>query len=158
MRARLQGTGEAQEVRAPDDLVLEIVPEPEHVRTARLFAASAARHFNVDEDKVDDLKVAISEACTNSFRAHRVASVPDPVRVVASPTGRGVRFSVIDAGEGFEPRDQTDLDVTPTGGLFEGSLGLTLIRTLFPDVEMTRNPTRGMTVSFLVAADEGAQR
>ena len=156
MRVRLEGTGEVPDVRVGDDLVLEIAPEPEHVRTARLFAASVARHFNVDEDKVDDLKVAISEACTNSFRAHTAASISDPVLVVASRADDGVRFSVVDAGEGFEP-PATGSDHTPAGGLFEGSLGLTLIRTLFPDVEMTRNQTRGMTVSFVATAGDAGQ-
>jgi serine/threonine-protein kinase RsbW len=152
---RLEGAGEAQGLRGSEDLVLEIAPEPEHVRTARLFAAAAARHFNIDEEKVDDLKVAISEACTNSFRAHHAAHVSDPVVVVASPSDGGVRFSVIDAGKGFEPdAGSSDLEKTPPGGLFEGSLGLTLIRTLFPDVEMKRNSNRGMTVSFVVAVGE----
>ncbi len=154
MPVRLEGAGEARSVRGSDDLVLEIAPEPEHVRTARLFAAAAARHFSVDEEKVDDLKVAISEACTNSFRAHQAARISDPVVVVASPSDAGVKFAVIDAGEGFEPdQGSRDLDHTPPGGLFEGSLGLALIRKLFPDVEMKRNANRGMTVSFVVAAD-----
>jgi serine/threonine-protein kinase RsbW len=148
----MKEAGGAQRVRGSDELVLEVVPEAEHVRTARLFAASAARHFSVDEERVEDLKVAISEACTNSFRAHESARLSDAVVIVAAPAEDGVRFSVIDAGEGFEPRAADEPDYTPPTGIFEGSLGLALIRTLFPDVEITRNAERGMTVSFVVSA------
>jgi serine/threonine-protein kinase RsbW len=151
-RARLEDAGGTQGVHAPDELVLEIAPEAEQIRTARLFAAAAARHYSVDEERVEDLKVAISEACTNSFRAHEAARLSDPVVVVAAPADDGVRFSVIDAGAGFEPAVPEDKDYTPPLGLFEGSLGLALIRTLFPDVKITRNAERGMTVSFVVSS------
>ncbi len=151
-RARLEAAGGPPRVRESDDLVLEIAPQAEHVRTARLFAAATARHFRVDEERVEDLKVAISEAVTNSVRAHEGANLSDPVTIVASPAANGVRFSVVDAGEGFEPRAGDEGDYTPPMGIFEGSLGLALIRTLFPDVEIKRNAERGMTVSFVVSA------
>ena len=152
VRAELEQPGGARGVGGSDELVLEIAPEAEHIRTARLFAAAAARHFSVDEERVEDLKVAISEACTNSFRAHESAQLSDPVVVVAAPAEEGVRFSVIDAGVGFEPPGADDQDYTPPQGLFEGSLGLALIRTLFPNTKITRNADRGMTVSFVVSA------
>jgi serine/threonine-protein kinase RsbW len=155
VRAGRGGVDAAGHVSTSSELVLEVAPEPEHVRTARLFAAAAARQFNVDEERVEDLKVAISEACTNSFRAHTDAGVSDPVRVIAVAEVRGVRFSVVDVGRGFEPpaeETQDDAAHTPPAGIFEGSLGLTLIRALFPDVHIARNPGRGMTVSFVVEA------
>jgi anti-sigma regulatory factor (Ser/Thr protein kinase) len=43
---------------------------------------------------------------------------------------------------------------TPVAGLFEGSLGLTLIQSLFPNVSIDRNETRGMTVSFSVEVED----
>ena len=154
-RARLTDAGGAQRVRGSDELVLEIAPEAEQIRTARLFAAAAARHFNVDEERVEDLKVAISEACTNSFRAHQSANLADPVVVVAAPVENGVRYSVVDSGDGFDPGSHAEPEYTPPTGIFEGSLGLALIRTLFPGVEITRNAGRGMTVSFVVSASAG---
>ena len=154
VRARLEDAGGTPGVRQQDELVLELTSEAEHVRTARLFAAAAARHFNVDEERVEDLKVAISEAVTNSFRAHDAAHVSDPVVVVAAPAENGVRYSVVDAGEGFEPHAGEGGDYTPPMGIFEGSLGLALIRTLFPDVQIKRNEGRGMTVSFVVSPSD----
>ena len=137
---------------------LEIPPDPDQVRTARLFAAAVGRHFALDEDRIGDLKVAISEAVTNSIKAHREAGIGEEVRVAADPTDDGLRFSVIDAGPGFTVPDETmqgNDPPTPATGLFEGSLGLTVIRSLFPKLTIERNPDRGMTVAFVVDAGSG---
>jgi serine/threonine-protein kinase RsbW len=150
------GRSEALEQTGPaagtDDLVLDIPADPEHARTARLFAAAVARHFEVDEERVEDLKVAISEACTNAMHAHRAAAVDDSIRIVARPEAGRVVFDVVDAGAGFDPVEamSTAMDYTPPAGLFEGSLGLVLIRSLFPGMQIARNPDRGMTVSIPV--------
>ena len=134
-----------------EDLVLEIPPEPEHARTARLFAAAVARHFAVEEERVEDLKVAVSEACTNAINAHKAASVSDAIRLVARPEGTLIHFDVIDAGRGFDPDEALATnDYTPPLGLFEGSLGLALIRSLFPSARILRNDDRGMTVTITV--------
>ena len=137
---------------------LEVPPNADQVRTARLFASAVARHFGADEDRVEDLKVAISEATTNSINAHRKADINDPVRIAAASEDDGVRFSVIDSGPGFSTENMvadTRSEVTPAHGLFEGSLGLTLIRTLFPGVQISQNADRGMTVSFVLETEPG---
>lgn len=132
--------------------VLAVPPEPDQVRTARLFAAAIARHFGADEDRVEDLKVAVSEAATNSIKAHRQGSVSESIRIEAAAEADGLRFSVIDSGPGFQADAAAggDSDATPVPGLFEGSLGLTVIRSLFPDVRIARNEAQGMTVTFLL--------
>ncbi|MGH2813460.1 MAG: ATP-binding protein, partial [Actinomycetota bacterium] len=121
---------------------LDVPPDPDQVRTARLFAAAVARHFGADEERVEDLKVAISEAATNSIKAHRDAGIPDHVGVRAESSPGSIRFSVVDAGPGFTapetPMDPANPSTPPTG-LFEGSLGLTVIQSLFPSVSIDRN-------------------
>lgn len=149
----MRGQSEAVEVpgtAGTDDLVLDIPPLAEHARTARLFAAAAARHFEVDEERVEDLKVAISEAATNAINAHAKAGIEDAIRIVASSEPAALRFDVIDAGPGFEPLTTTEGDYTPPSGLQEGTLGLVVINSLFPSMHIRRNETRGMTISILV--------
>jgi serine/threonine-protein kinase RsbW len=143
------GTEPSGEDRSAEDaFALALPPEPEQVRTARLFAAALARHFGADEERIEDLKIAISEAATNSIKAHRVASVGEPVRILASADAGLLRFRVVDAGRGFDVDLPGQGAATPPGGLFEGSLGLTLIRALFPEVEIGRNRDGGMTVTI----------
>jgi serine/threonine-protein kinase RsbW len=135
-----------------DELVLEIPPDPEQVRTARLFAAAAARHFDIDEDRVEDLKVAVSEACTNAIKSHAEAGLAEVIKITASPVAGGILVAIVDQGPGFDPQDALEAaqDYTPPAGLVEGTLGLTLIRALFPSLEITRNAQRGMTISIVV--------
>jgi len=139
-------------VAGTDELVLEIPPDPEQIRTARLFAAASARHFGIDEERVEDLKVAISEACTNAMKAHRHSGLGDPIRVIATPDPGGVRFAVVDAGAGFDPPEALveAEDDAPPSGITEGTLGLALIGALFPGAEIERNAGRGMTVLIFV--------
>lgn len=138
--------------RTDSTFSLDVPADPDQVRTARLFAAAVARHFGADEDRVEDLKVAISEAATNSIKAHRGAGISEPIHISADANDDGIRFSVRDAGEGFTVDQVSNArdPVTPVTGLFEGSLGLALIRSLFPDVDIMPNEDRGMLVSFVV--------
>lgn len=117
------------------------------VRTARLFAAAIARHFGVEDDRVEDIKLAVSEACANAVRAHVEAGATEPVRVLARLGGEALHFQIVDAGGGFDAV-APDIGMTPPAGISEGSLGLALLRSLFPEVDITRNADRGMTVSF----------
>ena len=137
-----------------DELVLNLPPDPEQVRTARLFAAAAARHFEISEERVEDLKVAISEACTNAMKSHQGAGITDVVTIVATSIPDGVRVAVIDRGPGFDADAALNVggDYTPPGGLSEGTLGLSVIRALFPSLRIERNPDRGMTVSIDVTS------
>jgi serine/threonine-protein kinase RsbW len=158
----VRGSTEAVHTPGPaigtERLALDIPPDPEHVRTARLFAAATARHYGIGEEDVEDLKVAVSEAVTNAIRAHADAAVGDPISIVASADGSAVRFDVIDAGAGFDPAERASdsADYTPPGGLIEGTLGLVVISALFPNAAIVSNPDHGMTVSIVIERPAGA--
>lgn len=130
-----------------DEFVLTLRPEPQYVGTARAFAAALARHFRCDEERVQDVKVAISEACSNAIKAHRSADVGDPVRLVVRRTEEQLWFEIADQGAGFELTSVRDLPLSDDD-LFEGGIGLMLIRSLFPQTSIDRNHSGGMTVRF----------
>jgi len=124
---------------------------------ARMFAASVARHFGCDEDIVEDVKVAISEACTNSVKAHRDKGHNEPIELFAHTDDGEIIFEVVDAGGGIDTELQKAINesaATPAAGLYEGSLGLMLIRSLFPATEIIRNGDHGTTVRFVVPAGD----
>jgi serine/threonine-protein kinase RsbW len=146
---------------ATDQLQLAIPPEPGYIAMSRMFAASVARHYGADEDVVEDLKVAVSEACTNSVKAHRDGGTNDAIYLRARYVDGMIEFEIVDSGIGIDPALQAAAAegiVTPAAGLYEGSLGLTLIRSLFPNTEIFRNEDRGTTVRFSMRADEDAAR
>ncbi|MEU5157909.1 ATP-binding protein, partial [Glycomyces sp. NPDC021274] len=55
---------------------------PEHVRTARLVAAAVARRAGVDEAVLDEVRLAVGEACSRAVGLHEIHGITAPVRVV----------------------------------------------------------------------------
>ena len=143
-----------QEQATAERLELAIPPEPGSIAMARIFGASVARHFGCGEDAVEDVKIALSEACTNSVKAHRDNGIDLPIRVIGISREDELVFEVVDEGPGIDLRKhQLRADETPPAGLFEGSLGLTVIRSLFPNAEIGPNSDVGTTVRFAVKRD-----
>ena len=58
---------------------IAIPPRSVYVAVVRLAVASLARHAGLDEDRVDDLRIAVSEACTNAVLAHEEAGTQEEV-------------------------------------------------------------------------------
>src|SRR5258705_2975568 len=74
-------------------------PLPAHVRTARLVATAVARRSGVDEALLDEVRLAVGEACSRAVEAHQAKCPDEPVRVEL--TGANGRFEVVvtDAAE-----------------------------------------------------------
>lgn len=134
-----------------DQFSLEFSSQPDFISTARLFAGAAARYYGCDEDAVQDVKIAVSEACTNAVKAHANALVATPVRVEVRPDGETVEFHIIDAGGGFERASNGDGEPpTDPNVLAESGIGLQIIQALFPDSHVGPNGQGGTTVRFSV--------
>lgn len=134
-----------------DKFVLDLKPEPRYVGTARAFAASIARHFDCPEDCVQDVKVAISEACSNAIKAHAANSNDCAIRLSVVRSNDSLLFEVVDSGGGF---DASATKAPDPNELFEGGIGLMLIRSLFPSTEVVRNAQKGMTLRFALDLPE----
>jgi len=68
-------------------------PLPVHVRTARLVATAVARRSGVAESLLDEVRLAVGEACSRAVEAHLRHCPDDPVRVTL--TDDGERFEVV---------------------------------------------------------------
>ncbi|WP_432484401.1 ATP-binding protein [Kineococcus esterisolvens] len=53
---------------------LRFTPLPEHVRTARLVAVSVARRAGFGEEQLDEIRIAIGEACARAVSATEAAA------------------------------------------------------------------------------------
>ena len=125
-----------------DTLTLTFPPVPAYVSTARLFVGAVARQYGVDEERVGDLKVAVSEACTSAIRLRRDGE--EPVAVVIT-TERGELSVRIPASV---ERDGDRGDGYTTGDLVR-SLSMELIQALFPEAR-TIDGQAGPSISFSV--------
>jgi anti-sigma regulatory factor (Ser/Thr protein kinase) len=118
---------------------------PAHVRTARLVAASLARRSGVDDSLLDEVRLAVGEACLRAVGLHARAKLDDPVEVRLHTDGG--RFSIEvadsmplpDAGASSNGSHSTTaealLDADPDA--LGDSLGLALITGLVDDVQVS---------------------
>ncbi len=60
---------------------LQIPSRPEYVGVVRLAVASLARQAGMEEEAVDELRIALSEACTTAVMTHVEGGLSDPVCV-----------------------------------------------------------------------------
>ena len=88
-------------------------PLPAHVRTARLVATAVARRSGVDEALLDEVRLAVGEACSRAVEAHRRHCPAEPVRI--EMTDSDERFVVVVSDHAptapaspAEPGDGTD--------------------------------------------------
>ncbi len=135
-------------ITGEDVFSLEFSSEPDFISTARLFAGAAARYYGCDEEAVQDVKIAVSEACTNAVKAHSMALVASPVRVDVRLVGDRVEFNVIDSGGGFERTANGERRHADGETLLENGIGLQIIQALFADTEVGPNAEGGTTVRF----------
>lgn len=108
---------------------LRLAPDDSAVGLARLVVVSAARQAGMDPERLEDLRVVVSEATTNALRSHQHADSPEPVVVTFGVHEEGVfDVTVSDYGPGFDPVADVEPDARDATG--EDGLGLTLMRAL----------------------------
>jgi anti-sigma regulatory factor (Ser/Thr protein kinase) len=114
---------------------------PEHVRTARLVAAAVARRAGVDESVLDEVRLAVGEACSRAVGLHRRGGVADPVRVTLVEQEK--RF-FIEVGDGAGKED-ADAEASPgEGEPAEEAMGLAVISGLVDDLEVGSDDQGGV--------------
>lgn len=130
----------------PNAYTLEFERNAQLIPTARIFAGALARQFGADEDEVLDVKIAVSEACTDAVTVR--GSATSPVRIVVHDLGSELVYDVSDADdaevrlESASPRHQSDGELL---------MGVELIGALFPGAEVSRGD-EGAHIRFRLAA------
>ena len=115
------------------DLLKFSVPgKPEYVRTIRMAVSSVASNLGFDVEAIDDIKVAVSEACTNVVKHGKQCE--SIYEVSCEITEDGIVISVIDMIGGYDVESYIppDLDAPKENGL-----GILIIKTLMDEVNIT---------------------
>lgn len=131
---------------------LEIPAQPEFVGLVRLFVSSlATTRRELADDRIDDLKLAVSEACTNAIDAHAHNDTDDRVVVRWKEGDDRLEIAVNDSGPGFDPTSLPEHPpVTDPERLnFERGLGIPLIRSLVDQVDF-KTSDGGTTVTLVM--------
>jgi serine/threonine-protein kinase RsbW len=142
-----------------DYIELKIPAKPEYVAVIRLTLSGIANRMGFSYEDLDDLKIAVSEACTNAVQHAYTLDSQGEVQVGFGIYRNRIEIMVADHGQSF------DFELARTGKgpyvmpdsidfLREGGLGLYLIETLMDEVRI--HHTVGVTV-FMTKYIEGEQ-
>ncbi|MEV5436710.1 ATP-binding protein [Streptomyces sp. NPDC052682] len=116
---------------------------PEHVRTARLVAAAVARRAGVDEAVLDEVRLAVGEACTRAVGLHRTSGVSAPVKVLLIEEEKQFSIEVGDEAPHAVPGDPASGTADGDVETDEDEMGLAVISGLVDDVEVTTGENGG---------------
>jgi serine/threonine-protein kinase RsbW len=127
---------------------LQLPADAQYVGLARLVITAAARQAGMADERVEDLKIAVSEATTNAINAHRRYQQQSPIVLRFGATDKDAfEVTIIDAGPGFDPLPVNhDRDWT-----LESGLGVMLIRELADDVRFVRAEGMRVHMSFEIS-------
>ncbi len=84
-----------------ESVTLRIAATSEQVRTARLVAGAAARKASLDPDQVEDVRLAVSEACNRALLRQQAAGVDAMLTIVLAEYDDEFVVEVFD-GAGLE--------------------------------------------------------
>ena len=125
---------------------LTIPARAEYITLVRLALTAIARVRPLPEETLSDLKLALTEACTNSVRHAYQEGRTGVVEVIYQLEPDRLVVEIVDDGEGFKPED---LELTGNGDLSEGGLGIAIIRAVVDEVEIGARETGGSRLRFV---------
>jgi len=121
---------------------MKVPAKPEYVGVVRLTVSGIANRLGYAYDDIEDIKIAIAEACTNVvdhayetegmiYISFRIS--PESLEVMVADNGQS--FNMDNMNGKFAPLDTTK----PISELKEGGLGLFLINTLMDKVQFNND-------------------
>ena len=125
---------------------LSIPAKPEYITLGRLALTGLARLSSPAEEALADLKLALTEACTNSVR-HAYADGDGRVEIVYVLHPDRIVVEVTDSGTGFTPPLPPESD--SEDDLSEGGLGIAIIRALSDELELEPGAGGGSRLRFV---------
>jgi serine/threonine-protein kinase RsbW len=124
---------------------LTIPARPEYITLCRLALTGLSTLGAFSDELLADLKLALTEACSNSVRHAYGGAERGAVEIVYDLQPDRLVIEVSDEGEGFDPK----LAAGAGDDLAEGGLGIAIIRAIADDVEIgTRANGKGSRLRF----------
>ena len=129
---------------------------PAHVRTARLIAVAVARRAGVDEGLLDEVRLAVGEACSRAVELHQRHVADTPVSLTLVDEQDRFTVEVTDTAppdtDLTDPADLGELDPVeltapaprepgdePLADLLPAGFGLAVITGLVDDLDVVRD-------------------
>ena len=120
------------------DVKLTLPARPENVAVVRHVLGAFAESVQLPDELIEDLRLAVTEACTNVVRHAYPDGDPGAVEISIEPRDERVRIVVADAGRGIG----TSSDTSGPG------LGLPLIAASADTIDLQSAPGGGCRVAM----------
>jgi serine/threonine-protein kinase RsbW len=125
---------------------LRIPAKAEYITLCRLALTGLAQLRALDDETVADIKLALTEAVSNSVRHAYGDGANGYVDIRYELHPQRLDIEVIDDGEGFDPDEAPSFEGEE---LTEGGLGIAIIRTIADEFEIDSKPgVRGSRLRF----------
>lgn len=124
-----------------DTIKLTLPCKPDYVMVARMAISAIANKMEFDIEEIDDIKVAVGEACNNAILHGGGEDKTYEIRAILGD--EYLQIEVEDRGVGFdiEKCETPDLDNPKAGGL-----GIFIIKTLMDYVDVSSSDGEGTTI------------
>ncbi|MGF7060715.1 anti-sigma B factor RsbW [Brassicibacter mesophilus] len=142
-----------QNTERKDFINLSIPNRPEYVGVVRLTTSAIASRLGFDIEEIEDIKVAVAEACTNSLE-HGLKEKDENFDIEFSIYEDKLSIVVRDNGEGF---DTEQVQQTEEDEFKEKGLGIFIIKSLMDDVEIISNQGKGTEIRMIKKIKDGAK-
>jgi len=130
---------------------LTIPARAEYITLGRLTLMAISRVRPLSDETLSDLKLALTEACTNSVRHAYHEGRAGTVEIVYQIEPDRLVVEVTDDGRGFEP---SALSGGGNGDLSEGGLGIAIIQAVADEVEIGGRESGGSRLRFVKLLDD----
>ena len=124
-----------------ETIKIEISANPEYVSIIRLTTSGIANKVGFCLDDIEDLKVAISEACTNAIKH----SLEDRFTIIYTMIEKGLTIEIIDNGKGYNTKEVSEPDLD---NLKESGMGLFIIESLMDEVNVESTEGKGTSIKM----------
>ncbi len=138
----------------PENVEFSIPCMSDYVGVVRLAVSGLATRMNFSIEEIEDIKIAVSEACTNSVQY--AFDKPENERVFISFNLFKDKLEIIvkDNGKGFEtnqleriPIEERNIDDIDES-IPRLGLGITFIKSLMDETKITSEPGKGTTIQM----------
>ncbi len=124
-----------------ESIKMELSAKPEYVSIIRLTVSGLANKIGFYIDDIEDIKVAVSEACTNAIKH----SQDNKVSVEFTEIENGLEIEVKDNGKGYDINSIAKPNLSEPK---ESGLGLFIIEALMDKVEVNTNENQGTIIKM----------
>jgi serine/threonine-protein kinase RsbW len=133
------------EASVANTVSLTIPAKAEYLVFCRLILTGLAQAKNMDAETLADMKLAVTEACSNSIR-HAYGDAAGEVSVRFTLEDEHIAIEVEDQGDGFEPPETFQSFASDAS---EAGMGLAIIEALTDELTFAPGADgRGSVVTF----------